>query len=124
MRHAITQRQQPGISPEFKRVAIPVVLSVYQWELVASALGSGGYTPVRAEQLMALSAGTLFVTSKRLLFSGESRNTTITLTKIVDGHVYSDCVRIEKSSGKPDLFSMNTAQARFVLSLVGFLKEQ
>jgi hypothetical protein len=83
----------------------------------------GGYTPVRAEQLMALSAGTLFITSKRLLFSGESRNMTITLTKIVDGHVYSDCVRIEKGSGKPDLFSMNAAQARFVLSLVGVLKE-
>jgi hypothetical protein len=70
-----------------------------------------------------LAAGTLFVTSKRLLFSGESRNTTIILTKIVDGHVYSDCVRIEKSSGKPDLFSMNAAQARFVLSLIGVLKE-
>jgi hypothetical protein len=83
----------------------------------------GGYTPVRTEQMTPLAAGTLFVTSKRLLFSGESRNTTITLTKIVDGHVYSDCVRIEKSSGKPDLFSMNAAQARFVLSLIGVLKE-
>ena len=83
----------------------------------------GGFTPVRAEQLMALSAGTLFVTSKRLLFNGDSRNTSITLTKVVDGHVYSDCVRIEKGSGKPDLFSMNTAQARFVLSIIGVLKE-
>jgi hypothetical protein len=78
---------------------------------------------VNAEQLTALSAGTLFVTSKRLLFSGDSRNTTISLKKIVDGHVFSDCVRIEKSAGKPDLFSMNAAQARFVLSLVGVLKE-
>ena len=83
----------------------------------------GGFTPVRAEQLMALSAGTLFVTSKRLLFNGESRNTSITFTKIVDGHVYLDSVRIEKGSGKPDLFSMNAAQARFVLSLVSVLKE-
>jgi hypothetical protein len=69
---------------------------------------------------MALSAGTLFVTSKRLLFSGESRNTTIAFTKIIDGHVYSDCVRIEKSSGKPDLFSMNAAQARFVSPSLAF----
>ena len=83
----------------------------------------GGYTPVRSEQMTPLAAGTLFVTSKRLLFDGDSRNTTISLTKIVDGHVYSDCVRIEKSSGKPDLFSMNAGQARFVLSLVGVLKE-
>jgi len=38
--------------------------------------------------------------------------------------MYSDCVRIEKSTGKPDLFSMNAAQARYILSLVGVLKEQ
>ena len=36
---------------------------------------------------------------------------TINLKRIVDGHMYSDCVRIEKSTGKPDLFSMNAAQA-------------
>jgi hypothetical protein len=83
----------------------------------------GGYTPVRAEQVTALSAGTLFVTSKRLLFSGDARSTTIGLKKIVDGHVYSDCVKIEKNTGKPDFFSMNVAQARFILSLVGALKE-
>jgi hypothetical protein len=37
--------------------------------------------------------------------------------------VYSDCVKIEKSTGKPDLFTMNAPQARFVLSLIGVLKE-
>jgi DNA-directed RNA polymerase subunit RPC12/RpoP len=84
----------------------------------------GGYTPIRTEQMTPLSSGTLFVTSKRLLFSGDSRNTTISLKKIVDGHVYSDCVKIEKSTAKPDLFSMNAGQARYVLSLVGVLKER
>jgi len=83
----------------------------------------GGYTPVRAEQITALSAGTLFVTSKRLLFTGDARSTTIGLKKIVDGHVYSDCVKIEKNTGKPDFFSMNAPQARFILSLVGVLTE-
>ena len=82
----------------------------------------GGYTPVRSEQMTVLSAGTLLVTSKRLLFEGASRNTTISLKKIVNGHVYSDCVKVEKNTGKPDLFSMNAAQARFVLSLIGVLK--
>jgi hypothetical protein len=83
----------------------------------------GGYTPVRTEQMTPLAAGSLFVTSKRLLFNGDSRNTTISLKKIVDGHVFSDCVKIEKNTGKPDLFTMNAAQARFVLSLVSVLKE-
>ena len=61
---------------------------------------------------------------KKLGTNGDSRNTTISLQKIVDGHVFSDCVKVEKSTGKPDLFTMNAAQARFVLSLVGVLKEQ
>jgi hypothetical protein len=70
-----------------------------------------------------LSSGTLYVTSKRLLFNGESRNTTIALKKIVGGHMFSDCMRIEKSTGKPDLFSMDAPRARYVLSLIGVLRE-
>jgi hypothetical protein len=83
----------------------------------------GGYTPVRTEQMTPLSSGTLYVTSKRLLFNGESRNTTIALKKIVGGHMFSECMRIEKSTGKPDLFSMDAPHARYVLSLIGVLRE-
>jgi hypothetical protein len=83
----------------------------------------GGYTPIKSEEMTALSAGLLFVTSKRLLFNGEKRNTTITLKKIVDGHVYADSLRIEKSTGKPDLFAMTPFEGRYILGLVGKLKE-
>jgi|SRR5579884_716942 len=82
----------------------------------------GGYSPMRSEDITPLSSGTLYVTSERLLFNGDSRNTAIPLKKIVDGHVFSDSLRVEKSTGKPDFFSMNAAQARYVLSLVGALK--
>ena len=82
----------------------------------------GGYTPNKTEDITPLSGGTLFVTSKRLLFNGELRNTTISLNRIVDGHVYSDSVRIEKNTGKPDFFSMDAGQARYILSLIGALK--
>jgi len=75
-----------------------------------------GYS-VRTEQITALSAGMLFVTSKRLLFKGDVRSTTISLKKIVDCHGYLDGIKIEKNTGKADLFSMNAVQARFVLSL-------
>jgi hypothetical protein len=70
-----------------------------------------------------LASGTLYVTSKRLLFKGDSRNTTVSLKKIVDCHVFSDSLKVEKNTGKPDLFSMNAAQARYILALVGVLKE-
>lgn len=82
----------------------------------------GGYTPNRVEEMTPLSRGVLYVTSKRLLFDGDARNITINIQKIVNGHMYSDCVKIEKSTGKPDLFSMNAAEARCVLSLIGALK--
>ena len=72
--------------------------------------------------MTALSSGMLYVTTERILFNGESRNTSITLKKIVDGHVFSDALRIEKNSGKPDLFSMSAGNARYTLSLIGALK--
>jgi hypothetical protein len=82
----------------------------------------GGYTPIRAEEMTPLASGILYVTSERLLFNGNTRNTTIILKKIVDGHVYSDSLRVEKSTGKPDLFSMDAGHARYILSLIGALK--
>jgi hypothetical protein len=82
----------------------------------------GGYSPIRTDEVTPLASGVLYVTSERLLFNGDSRNTTITLKKIIDGHVYSDSVKIEKSTGKPDFFSMDAPRARYVLSLVGALK--
>jgi hypothetical protein len=82
----------------------------------------GGYTPNKVEEMTPLSRGTLYVTSKRLLFAGDARSTTTNIPKIVNGHMYSDCVKIEKSTGRPDLFSMNAAEARCVLSLIGALK--
>ena len=82
----------------------------------------GGYTPIRSEEMTPLASGILYVTSERLLFNGDARNTTITLNKVVDCHVYSDSLQVEKSTGKPDLFSMNAAQARYVLALVIALK--
>jgi hypothetical protein len=82
----------------------------------------GGYTPIRSEEITPLSSGTLYITSKRLLFNGDSRNTAILLKKIVNGHVFSDSLKIEKQTGKADFFSMNAPQARFFLALIEALK--
>ena len=82
----------------------------------------GGYTPIKTEDITALSRGTLFLTSNRLLFNGDSKNTTVSLKKVIDGHIFSDCLRIDKSTGKPDFFSMNPAQARYILAMIGALK--
>ena len=82
----------------------------------------GSYTPIRSEEMTPLSSGMLYVTSERLLFNGDAKNTTISLTKIVDCHVFSDSLKVEKNTGKPDFFSMNAPQARYILALIGALK--
>jgi hypothetical protein len=82
----------------------------------------GGYSPIKSEEITPLSSGTLYVTSARLLFNGDSKNTTVTLKKIVDGHIFADCLRVEKSTGKPDYFSMQPLEARCILALIGALK--
>ena len=82
----------------------------------------GGYTPIKSEELKPLASGTLVVTSQRLLFNGDARNTSVSLKKIVDGHIFTDSVKVEKSTGKPDYFSMNAGEARYVLALIGALR--
>lgn len=82
----------------------------------------GGYAPIRSEELTELSRGALYVSSERLLFKGDSRNTTIPLKKIIDVQIFADALRVEKSAGKPDYFSMKPVEARYILALVGRLK--
>jgi hypothetical protein len=82
----------------------------------------GGYSPIKTEEITPLSSGTLYVTSLRLLFNGDSRNTTVALKKVVDAHIFADSLRVEKSTGKPDYFSMKPPQARYILALIGALK--
>ena len=77
------------------------------------------HTPTRTEALTPLANGRLYCTTKRLLFHGDSRNTKVDLRKIVDVHILSDALKVEKATGKPDYFSMNAGQARFFTALIG-----
>jgi hypothetical protein len=82
----------------------------------------GRYSPVRSEEITPLASGTLWVTSKRLIFQGDRRNTQIEHRKIIDAHVYSDSLRVEKATGKPDYFSMDGPRARYIMALIGDFK--
>jgi hypothetical protein len=82
----------------------------------------GGYSPITSVAITPLANGRLNVTSKRLLFSGGTRNTSVNLDKIVNCHIYSDALKIEKRTGKPDLFTMSPNSARYILALVSALK--
>lgn len=72
-------------------------------------------------ELKEIAEGVLYVTSNRLLFCG-TENTSINLKNIVDGQFYSDFLKIDKNTGKSNMFSMTSAEARYILALVRALK--
>lgn len=83
----------------------------------------GGYTPIKCEEITVLSAGTLYITSKKILFHGDSRNVKIEYRKIIDAHIFTDALKIEKETGRPDYFSMSLPYSKYALSLITCLRQ-
>jgi hypothetical protein len=83
----------------------------------------GQLTPIRSEELTALARGLLFVTSKRLIFNGDRRNTTVTLRRMLGTSVFRDAIEIEKSTGRSDYFFMDAIRARYVSAIIRLLKQ-
>jgi len=81
------------------------------------------YDVVRSEGMTPLSSGVLYVTSKRLLFAGESRNTAVILSRIINLQIFKDALKVDKSTGKSDLFSMEAEQASYITALIGVIRE-
>jgi hypothetical protein len=59
---------------------------------------------VSRDVMTQLDSGALYVTSKRLLFDGAAKNTSIALSKIVKFTAFSDGLRIEKDAGRDQYF--------------------
>jgi hypothetical protein len=82
----------------------------------------GGITPavVRSEELTQIDEGDLYFTSKRVLFNGARRNTTIRLSNLIGFQVFADGLALEKSSGRSPyfLFAQDTELAATVLSVL------
>jgi hypothetical protein len=70
-------------------------------------MGNLGVSRTTEEVLKLLDQGALYVTSKRLLFDGASKTTNVTLKRIINFTLYSDGLRIEKDSGKDQVYQFN-----------------
>jgi ankyrin repeat protein len=79
----------------------------------------GGFADTKA-----VAQGVLYVTSERLVFCGFSRNASVSLKKILSCRYYSDFLKVDKTTGRSDLFSMTVAEARYVGALIRALKQQ
>lgn len=80
----------------------------------------GGSRPQRVttEGLTEIDSGTLYVTSKRVLFDGLARNATIRLRSVISFQVFSDGLALEKGTGRTPylLFAGDVELAAVILS--------
>jgi hypothetical protein len=66
-----------------------------------------------SEQLVDIADGNLVITSKRLIFNGGTKSTTIALNKIVNADLFVDGISISKTSGRDDVFILPQLQSEF-----------
>jgi tellurite resistance protein len=64
-------------------------------------VGSVAAQRITREELVEIDRGTMYVTSKRLIFDGSRKNTTIRLSAILSFSPCSDGLVLEKATGKP-----------------------
>ncbi len=59
---------------------------------------------ITSEELRQIDTGTLYITSKRLLFNGQAKNFNVQHKKIIQFTAYKDGFQIEKESGRDQYF--------------------
>ena len=66
-----------------------------------------------------ISSGSLYITSKQLLFHGQPRNASIRFSSVISYLPYSDGIEIEKTSGRNPIFRF--ADGEYASVLLGSL---
>jgi uncharacterized protein YbjQ (UPF0145 family) len=76
-------------------------------------------TPM-AERLSVIDHGVLFITNRRLVFSGSTRNTTVKIDALIAVHAFADGIALEKGTGKHPHFKLpgDAEMACSILSLL------
>jgi hypothetical protein len=70
---------------------------------------AGGYNieKVTAEEIKYIDSGTLYVTNKRIIFTGTKKNSNIRIDRILYIKPYSDAILVSKDSGKNPVFQVS-----------------
>ena len=66
--------------------------------------GQVNVSRIKTEELRQLDSGTLLITSRRLLFNGTNKNSQVLLKRVIHFDVYRDGLRIEKDSGRDQIY--------------------
>lgn len=89
-------------------------------------LRSGNYRPqsYSVDTMKLIDTGTLYLTNKRLIFTGTKKNSTIRIDKILDFTPYTDGVEIGKETGKSPTLQMAENADIFCMILERLLNER
>lgn len=89
-------------------------------------LRSGSYKPrsYSVDQMTLIDSGTLYLTNKRIIFTGAKKNSNICLEKILSITPYTDGVEIDKETGKTPLLQFNDKADVFCIILERLLRER
>jgi hypothetical protein len=74
----------------------------------------GNIAPVRhaRDALTHLDSGMLYITNKRLILMGTTRNITVRLSNVLSFEVYADGIEIQKASVRPPFVKMDKQVVR------------
>jgi hypothetical protein len=78
---------------------------------------------ITQDETREVDSGTIYVTGKRIIFTGSRRNTSIRLEKILSVNPYSDGVEIVKDSGKNPIFRITNNIDIFAMVLERVIRE-
>jgi len=89
-------------------------------------LRSGSYRnqSYSVDSMKLIDTGTLYLTNKRLIFTGSKKNSIIHLDKILDFKPYNDGVEIGKETGKSPTIQLNESADIFCIMLERILNER
>ena len=74
---------------------------------VSLRVGKAVPTYKEYDDIVDIDAGTLYVTNKKIVFVGGKKSTNITMGRLANYELYSDAIRIVKTSGSPDIFMLD-----------------
>jgi len=84
--------------------------------------GSLNVNRVTNNELKLINSGNIFLTNKRIIFTGNEKNSIIKMDKILSFTPYADGVEIDKETGKNPTIILDNAEV-FCMMLSRFLKE-
>lgn len=89
-------------------------------------LRSGSYKPqsYSVDTMKLIDTGTLYLTNKRIIFTGSKKNSNIRIDKIIDFTPYTDGVEIGKDTGKSPTLQMAQNADIFCMMLERLLNER